>query len=98
MMVLFMATIYLIDTCAGTLLVYYSMEKRRFLIIQFRFESGLFYRHPLMAEYEFYWRVEPSVEFFCDLDYDPFLYMKENDKKYGKLNSLFERIISNKSK
>jgi alpha 1,2-mannosyltransferase len=45
-----------------------------------------------MAEYEYYWRVEPSVEFFCDLDYDPFLYMKENDKKYGKLNSLFERI------
>ena len=28
-------------------------------------------------------RVEPNVEFYCDLDYDPFLYMQENNKKYG---------------
>ncbi|KAL0079314.1 glycosyltransferase family 15 protein [Phycomyces blakesleeanus] len=55
-----------------------------------RFESGFFFRHPLMLEYEFYWRVEPSVEFFCDLDYDPFLYMKENNKKYGWTISLLE--------
>lgn len=31
-----------------------------------------------------YRRVEPSVEFYCDLDYDPFLFMQENNKKYGK--------------
>ena len=34
----------------------------------------------------FYRRVEPSVEFYCDIDYDPFLYMQENNKKYGKNN------------
>lgn len=28
-------------------------------------------------------RVEPNVEFYCDLDYDPFLFMQENNKKYG---------------
>ncbi|GAA5800350.1 hypothetical protein HPULCUR_005777 [Helicostylum pulchrum] len=55
-----------------------------------RFESGFFYKHPLMADYEYYWRVEPSVEFSCDLDYDPFLYMKENNKKYGWTISLIE--------
>ncbi|CAO0793800.1 unnamed protein product [Mucor circinelloides] len=55
-----------------------------------RFESGFFFRHPLMEEYEFYWRVEPSVEFSCDIDYDPFLYMKENNKKYGWTISLIE--------
>ncbi|KAI7902598.1 glycosyltransferase family 15 protein [Cokeromyces recurvatus] len=55
-----------------------------------RFESGFFYRHPLMEEYEYYWRVEPGVEFYCDIDYDPFLYMKENNKKYGWTISLIE--------
>lgn len=48
-----------------------------------RFNSGFFYRHPLLQEYEYYWRVEPYVEFFCDLHYDPFMYMKENNKEYG---------------
>lgn len=43
-----------------------------------------------MADYEYYWRVEPSVEFSCDIDYDPFLYMKENNKKYGWTISLIE--------
>ncbi|CAA19580.1 O-glycoside alpha-1,2-mannosyltransferase omh1 [Schizosaccharomyces pombe] len=48
-----------------------------------RFESGFFYRHPLVQKYEYYWRVEPSVDFFCDLDFDPFAYMKENNKAYA---------------
>ncbi|KAI8138046.1 nucleotide-diphospho-sugar transferase [Fennellomyces sp. T-0311] len=55
-----------------------------------RFESGFFYRHPLMLQYDYYWRVEPSVEFLCDIDYDPFLYMQENNKKYGWTISLLE--------
>ncbi|KAG1319005.1 hypothetical protein G6F62_012060 [Rhizopus arrhizus] len=55
-----------------------------------RFESGFFYRHPLMQDYEYYWRVEPGVEYSCDIDYDPFLYMKENNKKYGWTLSLIE--------
>ncbi|CDS10110.1 hypothetical protein LRAMOSA02787 [Lichtheimia ramosa] len=55
-----------------------------------RFESGFFYRHPLMQNYDYYWRVEPSVEFYCDLDYDPFLFMQENNKKYGWTISLLE--------
>lgn len=48
-----------------------------------RFNSGFFYRHPLLQEYEYYWRVEPYVEFYCDMFYDPFLYMKQNNKDYG---------------
>ncbi|RCH99485.1 alpha 1,2-mannosyltransferase 2.4.1 [Rhizopus azygosporus] len=55
-----------------------------------RFNSGFFYRHPLVEKYEYYWRVEPGVEFMCDIDYDPFLYMKENNKKYGWTISLIE--------
>lgn len=57
-----------------------------------RYESGFFFLHPLMLNYEFYWRVEPSVELFCDVPVDPFRFMKENDKKYGFVISLFEYI------
>ncbi|BFZ62518.1 alpha 1,2-mannosyltransferase 2.4.1 [Saitoella coloradoensis] len=55
-----------------------------------RFESGFFYRHELMQQFEYYWRVEPSIEMFCDVEYDPFLYMKENNKKYAFAISLYE--------
>ncbi|RCI00956.1 alpha 1,2-mannosyltransferase 2.4.1 [Rhizopus stolonifer] len=48
-----------------------------------RFNSGFFYRHPLLDEYDYYWRIEPGVSFYCDLDYDPFHFMKENGKEYG---------------
>ena len=55
-----------------------------------RFNSGFFFRHPLLDEYEYYWRVEPHVEFFCDIEYDPFVYMKKNDKKYSFVIMLHE--------
>lgn len=48
-----------------------------------RYESGFFYRHPLMMEYEYYWRVEPDVKIFCDVNYDVFKFMKDNNKSYG---------------
>lgn len=55
-----------------------------------RYESGFFFRHPLMLNYEYYWRVEPSIELFCDIGSDPFRFMKENDKKYSFVISLYE--------
>ena len=57
-----------------------------------RYESGFFFRHPLMQEYEWYWRVEPSIELFCDVSYDPFKFMKENKKKYSFVLSLYEYV------
>lgn len=57
-----------------------------------RFESGFFFRHELMMNYEWYWRVEPSIELFCDIHYDPFRYMAEHKKKYSFVLSLFEYI------
>ncbi|KAI0392111.1 glycosyltransferase family 15 protein [Xylariaceae sp. FL0594] len=57
-----------------------------------RFESGFFFRQPLMMNYEWYWRVEPSIEFFCDIHYDPFRYMAEHKKKYSFVLSLFEYV------
>lgn len=57
-----------------------------------RFESGFFFRQPLMMNYDYYWRVEPSVELFCDIHYDPFRFMKENGKKYSFVLSLYEYV------
>ncbi|KAJ2720993.1 alpha 1,2-mannosyltransferase 2.4.1 [Coemansia sp. Benny D115] len=57
-----------------------------------RYESGFFFRHPLMDKYKWYWRVEPGVKFGCDIDYDPFLFMQKNDKKYGFTISIKEVV------
>lgn len=48
-----------------------------------RFYSGYFFNHPLVEQLDWYWRVEPEVEFYCDLTYDPFLEMERKGKKYG---------------
>jgi len=68
-----------------------------------RFNSGFFYRLEAMQKYDFYWRVEPCnipitraklislvTEYYCDLYYDPFTFMRENNLKYGWVMSLFE--------
>lgn len=57
-----------------------------------RFESGFFFRHELMMDYEWYWRVEPSIEMFCDIHYDPFKFMADNKKVYGFVLSLYEYV------
>ncbi|KAJ3830262.1 glycosyltransferase family 15 protein [Lentinula raphanica] len=48
-----------------------------------RFNSGFFFQHPLLQPYRYYWRIEPDVEYFCQLRYDPFDYLKEHNKTYG---------------
>ncbi|KAK7693374.1 hypothetical protein QCA50_002942 [Cerrena zonata] len=55
-----------------------------------RYNSGFFYRHELLDKYRYYWRIEPDVNFFCDLDYDPFLVMQDGNKVYGFTVSLYE--------
>ncbi|CAG8446229.1 13565_t:CDS:2 [Acaulospora morrowiae] len=55
-----------------------------------RFNSGFFFLHPLLLPFDYYWRLEPSVDFMCDLDYDPFLFMKKNKLVYGFTISLLE--------
>jgi len=55
-----------------------------------RFNSGYFYRHPLLLNYRYYWRVEPGVHFHCDVHFDPFLFMQENNKVYGFTITMYE--------
>lgn len=55
-----------------------------------RWNSGLFYKHPALAHTKYYWRVEPKVHFFCDVDYDVFRYMEDHNKTYGFTINLYD--------
>lgn len=55
-----------------------------------RFYSGLFYDHPALQKYEYFWRIEPEVMFQCAIPYDPFRKMREEGKKYGYAIALWE--------
>jgi alpha 1,2-mannosyltransferase len=55
-----------------------------------RFFSGFFFRHELLQGYEWYWRVEPETELWCDVDFDPFRYLRDNGKKYGFVIAMTE--------
>jgi mannosyltransferase len=55
-----------------------------------RWNSGMFYKHPALANMQYYWRVEPKVHFFCDVDYDVFRYMQDNNKTYGFTINLYD--------
>ena len=60
-----------------------------------RYQSGFFFRHPLLNDIDYYWRVEPDVKFFCDgpsgrsrsaelpVLVDPFETMQSNGFIYG---------------
>jgi len=48
-----------------------------------RFYSGFFYQHELLHKYEWYWRLEPEIKYFCDITYDPFIEMAQHNKTYG---------------
>ncbi|KAF8544835.1 nucleotide-diphospho-sugar transferase [Trichophaea hybrida] len=57
-----------------------------------RFNSGFFYRQEALKKYDWYWRVEPDIEIYCDIPYDPFTRMRENNKVYGWVIAMYEFI------
>jgi len=57
-----------------------------------RFQSGFFFRHPLTLDLDYYWRVEPGIKLYCDIDYDPFVFMAMNNKTYGFTMALHEYL------
>jgi alpha 1,2-mannosyltransferase len=55
-----------------------------------RYNSGFIFRHPLLLDYDYYWRIEPHVEFHCVLNFDPFLIMQQERRKYSFVITLVE--------
>ena len=54
----------------------------------------MFYKHPALKDVRYYWRVEPKVHFFCDIDYDVFRYMHDHNKTYGFTINLYDAPLS----
>ncbi|KAJ1724402.1 alpha-1,2-mannosyltransferase ktr1 [Coemansia biformis] len=48
-----------------------------------RYQSGFIHKHPLLQNLDYYWRIEPDVQYFCDIPYDPFRFMQTNNLTYG---------------
>ncbi|KAK3815286.1 MAG: nucleotide-diphospho-sugar transferase [Benniella sp.] len=67
--------------------IYGSSESYRHMC---RYQSGLLVQHQVMLPFDYYWRLEPDVKYSCDMDFDPFLYMQDNNKKYAFTISLYE--------
>lgn len=70
-------------------IIYGSSESYRHMC---RYQSGFFFRHPLTLELDYYWRVEPGIKLYCDIDYDPFVFMQMNNKTYGFTMALYEYL------
>ncbi|KAI2633159.1 glycosyltransferase family 15 protein [Hypomontagnella submonticulosa] len=48
-----------------------------------RWNAGIFALEARLTAYDWFWRVEPSVQFYCNIDYDVFRFMQDNNKTYG---------------
>lgn len=48
-----------------------------------RFNLVNFYKVPEMENYKWYWRIEPKVDFYTDMQYDAFKYLEATNKVYG---------------
>ncbi|OZJ02823.1 hypothetical protein BZG36_04348 [Bifiguratus adelaidae] len=55
-----------------------------------RFMSGFIFRHPLLKDLDWYWRIEAGSEYLCPIDFDPFVFMREHGKKLSFSTSLYE--------
>lgn len=55
-----------------------------------RFESGNFQWHELLMQYDYFWRVEPGVKLHCDINYDIFNDLIDNQVDYAFTISMLE--------
>lgn len=48
-----------------------------------RWNSGFFALENRLKNYDWYWRVEPDVQYTCNINYDVFRFMRDNNMVYG---------------
>lgn len=56
-----------------------------------RFYSGNIFKVPELSKYRYYWRVEPGTNYFCDIEYDVFKFMRQNNKTYGFNTNIYDQ-------
>lgn len=76
-----------INTMANTGVLYGKFKSYRNMC---HFNSGYFFKQDILQNYDYYFRVEPEVEYFCDFPYDPFQIMRTQNRKYGFVISIRE--------
>ncbi|KAF9016819.1 glycosyl transferase [Hymenopellis radicata] len=65
-------------------------SRRCRIILEADEQHQFFFKHPLLQPYRYYWRVEPNVKILCDVKFDPFDYLRDNNKIYGFTISFLE--------
>lgn len=55
-----------------------------------RFYSNALYQLPALQKYRYYWRIEPNVRFYSDIEYDVFKYLQGTRKIYGFTINLYD--------
>lgn len=55
-----------IITCADFILGTYGRNPD-YGILRSDLNIRFFYKHPLLQKYEWYWRLEPDIKYFCDI-------------------------------
>lgn len=55
-----------------------------------RFYSGNLFHIDEMKKYKYYWRIEPGVKFYSDVNYDIFKYLEGTKKVYGFTINLYD--------
>jgi len=51
-------------------------------------DMQFFFRHPLLADYDYYWRIEPSIKLFCDIGQLPAFVRDKADCQHTTLSYL----------
>ncbi|GAA5942745.1 hypothetical protein JCM10213_005958, partial [Rhodosporidiobolus nylandii] len=58
-----------------------------------RFFSKFHHQHPSLAGFEWIWRLDEGITFFCELKEDPFMVMIEKQALYGYTNTDLESLF-----
>jgi hypothetical protein len=48
-----------------------------------RFYGGFAYSHPVLKDFDYFWRLDSNVRYLCVPPYDPAQYVADNDLDYG---------------
>ncbi|KAJ7579801.1 nucleotide-diphospho-sugar transferase [Mycena floridula] len=58
-----------------------------------RFYSGFFWKHPALASYDWFWRLDSDIEFHCDVPYDPVQRVVDANAKYGFIQVSYDTEV-----
>lgn len=48
-----------------------------------RYLAGFLWKHELLQNFDWFWRIQPDVELFCEMQYDIFRWMQDTGNLYG---------------